>query len=181
VIRLFVAIPLPDDVRARLVSLCSGVRDAHWVRPENLHLTLRFIGEVPEPELDDIADALGRLRARQFPMTVSGVGHFESRRQVRALWAGIEPSAALIDLQARIESALVRTGLAPEGRRFSPHITLARMKRAKPAAVRPWLEANGYFRSNPIAVASFVLFASYLGQGGAVYQPVETFALTESA
>jgi 2'-5' RNA ligase len=176
-IRLFVAVALPDALRQRLAMLCRGVKGARWVDEDSMHLTLRFIGEVEEPQGEEIADALDRLRAPGFPLTLLGAGHFETRGRVRALWVGIEPNPALTQLQERIESAVQRTGLPPEGRKFSPHITLARLDRAQPDIIRNWLHENSLFRAEPFAVEEFVLFQSLLGNGGAVYRPVAEFPL----
>ena len=126
-IRLFVALALPDNLRQRLKTLCNGVRDARWVEEKNLHLTLRYIGEVEEPELAYIMAALSSVQVERFDLTLSGVGHFESRGKIRSLWVGIQPCSALGALQQRIESVLTRHGIASDGRKFSPHITLARL------------------------------------------------------
>lgn len=176
-IRLFVALSLPGELRQRLKTLCNGVRDARWVEEQNIHLTLRFIGEVEEPELAYIMAALSSVQAEQFDLTLSGVGHFESRQKVRSLWAGIQPSPALEALQQRIESVLTRHGIAPDGRKFSPHITLARLKQLPPAYVRNWLEGNSYFQSSSFAVEDFTLFESYRARSGAIYTPLQAFPL----
>lgn len=110
-IRLFVAIELPGEVRDRLAMLGAGVENARWVPPENLHLSLRFIGEVHEPVVEDIIPALSRIRMKPFALTLSGAGHFESGKRVRALWVGVEKSPPLINLQERIEAALARAGV----------------------------------------------------------------------
>lgn len=178
-IRLFVAIPLPAELRRRLASLCSGVRDVRWVAEENLHLTLRFIGEVEEPQVDDIAAALHGVRCAPFALSLTGVGHFESGRRVRVLWAGVEPSAALTLLQERVESALRRAGVAPDSRRFTPHVSLARPRAAAPHRVGDWLRQNALFRAEAFTVGRFVLFESYLAHTGAIHSPVEVFQLGE--
>ena len=176
-IRLFVAIDLPADLKHRIEPLCSGVEGASWVGEDNMHLTLRFIGEVGEENLDDIVGALARVNGTRFSLEVTGAGHFESRRRVRALWLGLEKQPALFALRERIESALVHAGLPPEGRKFSAHLTLARLKGTRPARVHDWLAANSLFRAAPFEVEDFVLFSSLLGRGGAIYQPVQTFLL----
>ena len=178
-IRLFVAIVPPGDMRARLSSLCGGVEGARWVDPENLHLTLRFIGEVEEPLVEDIVFALRAIRMAPFSLILSGVGHFESRQKVRQLWAGVAPSPPLVDLQGRIDAAVRRAGIGIEAKRFVPHVTLARLKGVKASLVGAWLQANGPFRGFPFDVSSFTLMASYLGRSGPVYRPVEEFALRE--
>jgi 2'-5' RNA ligase len=179
VIRLFVALALPDNLRQRLKTLCNGVRDARWVEKKNLHLTLRFIGKVEEPELAYIMAALSSVQVERFDLTLSGVGHFELRGKIRSLWAGIQPCPALDVLQQRIDSVLARHGIAPDGRKFSPHITLARLKQLPPAYVRDWLEGNSYFQSSSFAVEDFTLFDSYRGRSGAIYSPLQEFPLNQ--
>jgi 2'-5' RNA ligase len=180
VIRLFVALALPEGHRQQLSRLCHGVRDARWVAHENLHLTLRFIGEVEEPRVAEIAHALGRVKGEQFKLTLSGIGHFQNGRRIRALWAGTEPCDALVQLQYRIDTALRHADLPPDGRRFTPHVTLARLKNGAPHQVGGWIEANALFRADPFPVDHFVLFESYLGHTGAIYSPVSEFPLTGS-
>ncbi len=176
-IRLFVALALPEPLRKRLAMLAGGVREARWLDIENLHLTLCFIGETREDTMDDINHALEQVRADSFDMTLSGVGHFQSRKRVHALWVGVEANPALVDLQGRIASALMRAGCAPDRRRFTPHITLARIKPAPPTHVRDWLEANSLFRADPIPVTGFTLYESHLAQGGAQHQALKEFPL----
>lgn len=176
-IRLFVGVELPEDLRERLASLYTGVPGARWVSPENMHLTLRFIGEVANDVADDIHDALSMLRPRRFDINLSGVGHFETGDEVRALWVGVERNAELTALRDRIESALVRIGLPPDGRRFTPHITLARLRDAPPQRVSEFLAHNALFRAGPIPVAHFTLFSSYLQHSGAIYTPEAEYFL----
>src|SRR5215510_6944838 len=125
-IRIFAALDLPDDVAERLLALMRGVPGAKWRSRENLHLTLRFFGEVAEPVADEIADALDDVAsgARPFELQIKGVGSFGGEFR-RTLWAGVAESAALKQLAADCERAARRCGLKPEGRKFAPHITLA--------------------------------------------------------
>ena len=168
-VRLFVGVELPEDVRERIASLCAGVPGARWVQPENLHLTLRFIGEVANGDADDIYHALSAVRPRSFDVILSGVGHFDTGNEVRALWVGVERNAELVALRDRIESALVRVGLAPEGRRFTPHVTLARLKDTPLHRVSAFLAQNSLFRAGPIPVSHFTLFSSFLQGSGAIH------------
>jgi 2'-5' RNA ligase len=177
VIRLFVAIPLPDDVRARLGFLSAGIPGARWVAPESLHLTLRFIGEVAEPVVADVAAALEGVAAAPFMLELDGMGEFGSGKRLRALWVGVARSAALESLQARLESALVRMGLEPERRRFSPHVTLARLGGAPATRARRFVMENGAFRAGPFPVAGFTLYSSFLSHNGAIHDPVAEYAL----
>ena len=178
-IRLFVAIPLPETVRDRLAGLAGGVRGARWNPPENMHLTLRFIGEVVEPDFADIAGLLSTIEAPAFPLRLQGVGQFGDRRRVRVLWAGVARSAALHALRDRIENLLQRTGIAPEGRRYNPHVTLARLKGTAPARVGPFLAAHGGFETPEFRAERFILYSSHLGQAGAIHTAEAEYPLTE--
>ena len=179
-VRLFVALEIPDELRARLGALAAGVDGARWVAAENLHVTLRFIGEIDDAAARDIAMDLSAIRAPMFDLTLVGAGHFESGRRVRQLWVGVERNSALVALRDKVESVLVRAGLAPEGRRFQPHVTLARLNGASPETVRRWLAANSLFRAVPFSVESFVLFSSFLGKNGSIYRAEAEFPLTNS-
>ncbi len=168
-IRLFVAIALPDPVRKRLESLCCGLRGAKWVRPENMHLTLRFIGEAPNHAVGDFDAALAEIRAPGFDLTLEEVGRFGKGRNPHTVWAGVVKSEPLIRLQAKIDSALVRVGCPPEGRKFSAHVTTARLSRAKPRDVESWVADRAAFRTGPFTVDRFTLFSSHLASAGAIH------------
>ncbi len=176
-IRLFVAIQLPEDLRRRMGALAGGVPSARWVAEDNLHLTLRFIGEVGEDRLEDITAALATVKGVPFPMNLSGVGHFESRRRARTLWVGIEPNAELEALYDRVESALVRAGLEPESRKFSAHVTMARLKNVAVGKVTDWLAMGAAFHAPPVRVDGFTLLSSFLSRSGAIYSTVQEFPL----
>ena len=175
--RLFVAIEVPDAVRRMLGAMCYGVPGARWVAEENLHLTLRFIGEVDNLQLDDIGHALARVRGPEFEMTLDSVGQFESRRQPRVLWVGVAPNEPLVRLHDAVESALVRVGLEPEGRKFSPHITLARLKAAPRRKMASFVADHALFRAGPFPVTSFTLFSSFLARNGAIHRVENEYPL----
>ncbi len=177
-IRLFVALEIPDELRDRAAALQRGVDGARWVASENLHITLRFIGEIDEAHARDVALDLSHVRAPAFDVTLVGAGHFESGRRVRQLWLGVERNPALAALRDKVELVLVRAGLDPEGRRFQPHLTLARLNGAPAEAVRPWLAANSLFRAVPFRAESFVLFSSFLGKSGPIYRAEAEYPLT---
>src|SRR5579883_2235438 len=128
-LRLFVGIGLPPELKLRISTLCAGVPEARWVDPGNYHVTLRFIGEVDEGAASDVDAALSGVRARRFALTLAGVGSFNARN----LFVGVERNADLVHLQEKVESAVARSGIEPESRRFAPHVTLARLK-GKPDA-----------------------------------------------
>ncbi|MHA1536252.1 MAG: RNA 2',3'-cyclic phosphodiesterase [Alphaproteobacteria bacterium] len=168
-IRLFAAIEMPEATRRSLSDLCHGIPGARWTPDENLHLTLRFIGEVDEDIADDIDHALAGVRAPGFDLTIDRVDAFGSKEKARSIWAGIAPNPALDLLQGRIESALVRAGLPPEGRKFIPHITLARLKSAQLAAVAGYLAEHGLIAIEPVEVRAITLFSSVLSHNGAIH------------
>jgi 2'-5' RNA ligase len=176
-IRIFCAIELPDTLRDRLIAL-GGMPGARWVSEENLHITLRFIGEVLESSFDDIAAALSGVNVPAFDLTVAGVGHFEQARRPTMLWARVEKSEALVHLHDRIESALRRAGIKGDDRQFMPHITLARLDRdVSPERVAGFIGANSLFRAASFRVEHFTLFSSVLGRSGPTYHAEAEFPL----
>lgn len=168
-IRLFVAIALPDDARAFLAAMAGGVPGARWVPPGNMHLTLRFIGNVDEATAEDLDAALGLVRAPAFDVAIEGVGCFSRGRVPTMLWAGVAKNAALTHLQERIESALVRAGAAPEPRKFTPHVTLARLGNTPRARVEAFIADHALLRLPPFRVTQFTLFSSSLGHDHPTY------------
>jgi RNA 2',3'-cyclic 3'-phosphodiesterase len=153
----------------RLAGLCGGVPGARWVRPENYHLSLRFIGEVENGVGDDVDAALGAVAAPSFALDLHGVGVFGKTGKARLLWAGVAPNPALLQLQAKVEAAVARAGLAVETRRFAPHITLARLSRAPAGRVEQFVVEHADFRAGPFPVTRFHLYSSFLSASGAIY------------
>lgn len=133
--RLFVALDLPEEMKHALVRLGGGVEGARWMAAETLHITLRFIGEVGRAEAAEIDAALAAIQAPAFTLKITGVGAYGEGRETRALWAGVERAEPLLHLQRKIERVLAAAGFEPDSRKFSPHITLARLKRARPEQV----------------------------------------------
>jgi 2'-5' RNA ligase len=181
VIRLFVAIDLPSDVRERVAGLCGGVPGVNWQGPEQLHLTLRFIGDIDEPMMSDIDFALANVQAPSFDLALEGVDVFADRRRARVLWVGVRTCAALDHLQSKIDRALVDCGIAPEGRRFRPHVTLARLGGMSPERLAGYLAQNAAFLSRTFPVAEFTLFSSWLGRSGASYAVEAVYPLDRLA
>ena len=187
--RLFVGIDLPWNLRERLTLLCGGVPGARWVPAENFHLTLRFIGEVAAFEAEEVDACLAALRGRAFTLTLAGVGTFCKGGRETALWAGVERNPALEHLQSKVETALQRAGLAPERRRFTPHVTLARLDGGVvPHKLAAFVQARNLFRAEAFEVGHLTLFSSRLGKEASVYEaeveyPLETrpTAATETA
>jgi 2'-5' RNA ligase len=175
--RLFVALDLPEAIRTRLGWLAGGIPGARWTPPEALHLTLRFIGEVEDGLAGDIAAALVQVNAPGFSLTLDGVGHFGGARGARALWAGVAAAPALHLLQHRVEAAVVRAGVAHDTRKYTPHVTLARLAGANLTRVGRFIAENNLFRAGPFAVDAFTLYRSLLGSGGPVYEALARYDL----
>ncbi len=176
-IRLFVAIDVSEAARRDLAALCNGVPGAKWSLPEQMHLTLRFIGEVDGATARDVASALSEIDSPAFPINPSGVGSFGNGRAARVLWVGVAPCPEVVRLQAKIETAMQRIGLAPERRKFHPHITLARLNGAPAARVAEYLRAHCAFTTEPSEAESFALYSSFLSQGGALHRVEASYKL----
>lgn len=176
-LRLFVGLALPPELKLRLSMLCGGLPGAKWVDAGNFHVTLRFIGEVGEGTAADIDAALQLVKAPRFRIELAGVGQFGAGEKTRALWVGVERNPALLRLHEKIEHALMRLGLEPEGRKYAPHVTLARLKYSHAARVREYVEANALFRAAPVPVDRFSLIASYLTKAGPIYEDQADYRL----
>ena len=179
--RLFVAVPLPTDVQQSLGRLQGGIPGARWTRPENMHLTLRFLGDVSERDAHHVDDALDAIDEGAFEMALSGVGVFESRHGPRALWIGVEPNPPLMHLQDKVERAIQMLGYPPEPRKFTPHITLARFKSRPGRKIGDFIEAHGLYRTGHFAVESFTLFQSLTGNEAPHYIPLAEYDLLGNA
>jgi 2'-5' RNA ligase len=175
--RLFVALSLPESLRSRLSSLCNGLPGARWVTPENLHLTLRFIGEVDGHEAEDIDAALSGIRLPRFSVTLSGVGDFGDNKRLRSVWVGVESNELLERLQAKVEHAVQRAGRPPEQRKFKPHITLARFKSHPGGRLQDYFAEHALFHGPPFEVTDFTLYSSFLAHEGAIYSPEAVYPL----
>ncbi|MFZ1992383.1 MAG: RNA 2',3'-cyclic phosphodiesterase [Alphaproteobacteria bacterium] len=183
-IRLFTAIEIPEGVRDLLLDLQSGLPGATWSPFDNMHLTLRFIGEVPEPMVEEIEEALWSIHAPGFSLQLKGVGKFGgegARAPARLVYANVEHDEGLTRLQSKIEQALQDLGLDPERRKYHPHVTLARLKDTPIGRLGNYLAAHAMFSSPAFDVTEFTLFSSSLGREHSVYDPLSSFALTPPA
>jgi 2'-5' RNA ligase len=174
--RLFVAIRPPEDIRDLLIDAMDDSPALRWVGDEQLHLTLRFIGEVERPTADDISGCLAGIRFPAFQLRISGVGRFE-RRNGGALWAAVTPREQVAELAAKVERACIRAGVEPERRAFHPHITLARWSRRNAEAVHALEQRNADLASASFDVGQFTLFESQLSRHGPHYREVESYSL----
>jgi len=166
--RLFTALEIPNDIRQSLAMLRGGLPGARWIDAENYHLTLRFIGDVDDMMAQEIALILGKVRRGGFELRLDGVTSFGGRKP-RAVVATLASSPAVMELQAEHERLMQRIGIEPEGRKFTPHVTLARLRDTSSRDVAEYLSARGAFRSAPFPVSNFVLFSSRASVGGGPY------------
>lgn len=174
--RLFVAIRPPSAIRKLLLAAMGGISGARWQSEDQLHLTLRFIGEVDRHIAGDIHAALGAVHQPPFDLALNGIGAFERRGLAETVWAGVAPHAPLRALHKKVDAALARVGVAPDERAYLPHITLARLKRSS-GPVGNLLESAGGLGSPAFAVDHFALFESDLTAEAAVYSMVERYSL----
>jgi 2'-5' RNA ligase len=174
--RLFVAIRPPEPIRDLLIDAMDDSADFRWQDEEQLHLTLRFVGEVDRPLADDLALALARIAAKRFTLRIAGTGRFEQRNG-GALWTGVEPKAPVAALASKVERLSIDLGLEPERRAFHPHITLARWKGRRTREIADFLERTRGLASDPFEVTEFILFESRLSRHGAHYEEAATYPL----
>lgn len=180
--RLFVAIDLPEQVKEVVADIAGReLTGARRVPRDQLHLTLRFIGDADEATFQSIKGALGGVKGDSFPLTLKEVGHFPPGRHPRVLWVGMEENAQLRELQQEIELALIGAGIPPEERRFSPHITIARLKETPPAKVAALEEREHLFNAGPFPVEEFYLYSSLLTRDGAIHKREATYRLAPTA
>lgn len=154
----------------------GGITGARWQRDEQLHLTLRFIGEVNPSAVDDIVSALSSVRQKPVEVSFSGFGTFQRKERVDTLWLGVKPAEVLTLLHRKIDRSLVRLGLAPEHRAYVPHVTIARFGRTV-GDLAAFLETGARFSCPAFTVDSFRLYASFTGKDGSTYEPVQSFRL----
>ena len=159
----------------------DDVASARWQDDDQLHLTLRFIGDVDRPTGEDIAASLAQIRVPEPEIRLNGVGAFDMRGSVNTLWAGVAPRAALSHLNRKVEQACIRAGILPERRAFHPHITLARLSRrdgfAAAGEIERWRARHDGLTSAPFSFQHLVLYESILSRHGAIYEPVERWSL----
>lgn len=176
-IRLFVAVELPEDIRLQLEGMGRSIPGSRPVNPEQLHLSLRFIGEVEGSIALDIETALENTDMHRFQAALKGVGIFPHRGQARVLWAGISAVEEITRLRNQVEKQLVAIGLPREKKKYSPHITLARLKNSPGNSLQQFLAANAFLDSGSFSIDSFTLFSSRLTAKGAIHTPIRIYQL----
>lgn len=175
--RLFVAINIPDRIKDDITATFCAMQGARWVEDHQIHLTLRFIGEVSNDTEEMVRKALRLVKGQPFSLRVKGVGFFPPRNEPKILWAGIAENEELLRLQTRIERIVVSTGLDRDDRKFHPHITLARLHATHAQHVARFVTQNSLFITEEFAVSSFHLYSSTLGKEGAIHTKEATYQL----
>jgi 2'-5' RNA ligase len=178
--RLFVAIDLPADIKEKLLAIGGGIQGARWLTAEQIHLTLKFVGEVDGGVFEDILDALKEVSSEPFELTLKGVGHFPPRRNPEVLWVGVAKNERLVQLRNRIESTLARIGLAREQRKFAPHVAIARLRDPHIDRVARFLSENSLLEISAFPVTEFTLFSSVLASEGAQHQIEAVYQLSRN-
>ena len=173
--RLFIAIDFSESVSTRLQDIAFGLAGAAWVH--EYHLTLRFLGEIQTPVLKDIRHALTQVRANSFHLDLKSVGHFPPRGTPEVLWVGVSPNESLMRLNRRLEISLAKAGVPSEGRKFHPHVTLARLKNGAIRHVGDFEVHHALFSIPEVPVEEFHLYSSRLTPEGAVHVVEESYPL----
>ncbi|MBX7457179.1 RNA 2',3'-cyclic phosphodiesterase [Qipengyuania sp. 1NDH17] len=175
--RLFFGIRPPRAIREALLDIMQDVDNARWQDDAQLHLTLRYIGEVDTPMAEDIANAASTLPFEPFELAVAGVGYFEKKHRPTLLYARVNPTEPLMRFQRKLERVLHQCGLEPQTRKFTPHITLARLNTAS-GPLAPFLARHEGLALGPWQVDDYILYESFLREQGSLYQPVVTYPAT---
>jgi RNA 2',3'-cyclic 3'-phosphodiesterase len=166
--RLFTGLEIPPDVALDLQIMQGGIPGARWMEPSNYHLTIRFIGDIEQGLARELAQALDTVSFKPFRLRLKGVGVFGGNKP-HSLFAGVEENAELRRLHDVHERLCQTLGLPAEGRKFLPHVTLARLKEAEPRALQRWVEVHSLYSTPAFDVNSFVLFSSRPLKGGGPY------------
>ena len=174
--RLFVALRPPAPIRDNLVDSMEGLDGARWQGDDQLHLTLRYIGEVERPFANELAEALQSIEMESFEVSLRGTGVFRRKGRAHTLWAAVEPQPQLLRLQRKVERACQAIGLEPEHRKFMPHVTIARLN-ASSAPVDSFVTSHADTRFGSWQADSFGLFESHLRSTGSLYREVVTYPL----
>ncbi|SFL42467.1 2'-5' RNA ligase [Bradyrhizobium sp. NFR13] len=174
--RLFAGLEIPAEIGQTLANLRGGLPGARWIDPENYHVTLRFIGDIDGVSANEIAYLMSRVERRPFEVAVRGLSSFGGKKP-RAVVAAVEPSRPLLELQSELERLVRRCGLEPEGRKFTPHVTLARLRDSCDRDVADYLSVRGYFPTKIFTASRFVLFSSRASTGGGPYLVEDSYAL----
>ncbi|WP_165191075.1 RNA 2',3'-cyclic phosphodiesterase [Caulobacter soli] len=169
-IRLFTAVAIPAEVSDHLLPRQHGIEGGRWRSREAFHITLKFIGDVQETTAADLDEELQSVATPAFDLELQGVGHFGEGVEIHAVWAGVAENPVLRQLAKAHESAARRAGLKPESRVYTPHVTLAYLKRPAVPEVAAWIQANNLLHSPPFRVDRFGLYSSWRTHEGSAYR-----------
>lgn len=175
--RLFIAIPLPKGVKQKLVGLQQPIDGLRWQSQEQMHLTIKFVGEVNKATAAELREELDEIDHPEFSMTIAGMGCFPEGKHPKVVWAGIKENATLKELHQKVEDRCEKIGIAPENRRYKPHVTIARTKSASKQVVTSFINQHKKFALSDIPVNEFVLYESKLHADGARHQRLQTYLL----
>ncbi|WP_313194814.1 RNA 2',3'-cyclic phosphodiesterase [Shinella zoogloeoides] len=177
--RLFVALEVPRNAAMSLSLLRGGLPGARWIDVENFHITLRFIGDIDGRTADEVVDRLDRIERPEFQLALSGIGSFGSKKP-HSVFAGVTQAPEMYALQGEVERICQRLGLPADPRKFTPHVTLARLRNARTEDVAHYLSGRGNFHTAPFTANRFVLMSSKESVGGGPYLTEEVFPLYET-
>jgi 2'-5' RNA ligase len=177
--RLFTALEIPRNAAMSLSLLRGGLPGARWIDVENYHITLRFIGDVDGRTADELVERLDRIDRPEFQIRLDGIGSFGSKKP-HSVWAGVTPTPDMFALQGEIERICQRIGLPSDPRKFTPHVTLARLKSSRLDDVVHYLSGRGNFQTSLFTASRFVLLSSRESVGGGPYLTEEIFPLHEA-
>ena len=185
-IRTFVAVPTSSTVQKRAADLIDRLRDSEenvsWVNPDNLHLTIKFLGDVPNTEVSQVCQAVGRAASSHGPFSVSyeGMGAFPNRERPKVVWIGVgQGSEPLVNLHASVDSSLCNLGFPPDRRSYQPHITVGRLRRpVSGQQLCELMEQYESFSVGTVEVNELLVMASFLDKGGPSYDVMARFQLS---
>ncbi|HBC87381.1 MAG TPA: RNA 2',3'-cyclic phosphodiesterase [Lentisphaeria bacterium] len=174
--RLFIAIDMPDELRGKICEVRRNLPGVRWVDKEQIHLTLRFIGDSDDENSQRIKSALAEVKFKSFRLEMDGAGFFPNERRPTVFWIGCKKNSVLTELKKGIDDILEMNGLPPEGRRFVPHITIARLKNIQPGEIRKLSGMCSGVIPLEFTVPEFMLYSSVLTSGGAIHTKEQVYS-----
>ncbi|PAU93360.1 RNA 2',3'-cyclic phosphodiesterase [Aliifodinibius salipaludis] len=175
--RLFIAIPLREGVKRKLLDLRQPIDGMQWQSQEQMHLTLKFVGEVDKTTPSELRGELDNIVHPAFTMTITGIGYFPEGKQPKVVWAGVKENTTLQELHQKVEDHCEKMGIAPENRSYKPHVTIGRTKNTSKRTVTSFINQHKKFAIPDISVSEFVLYESKLHPDGARHYPLQTYSL----
>lgn len=177
--RLFIAIPLPEDVKQQLQDLQQPIDGVRWQNKAQMHLTLKFLGDTPGEQFQELIPTLEEVEAEPFSITLKEFGYFPKGKYPRVLWAGVEENNTLMELQQKVEKACSVVGFEQENRPFTPHVTIGRVNDGSKNDVMSFINQHKQFEVAGVPVESFVLYESKLHPDGAKHKKAKVIHLQQ--